>query len=285
LLYIAFGLADKIQPPSFLPHIVHPTQRRLLMHQVPQSNSEFRHVSPSLEAGSRRSRPQQHGFLRRILRGLIHFFSYHLILNRKSTRYTRAAGFRLAVRPTVFHPRYFISSECFAAFIDGLDLRGKRVADVGTGTGILALAAARAGAKTAFATDINPNAALSAVENARANDLGHRVTGVCTNLLAAFAPGPLFDVILSSPPKHAAEPRDMSDRGWHAGPQFRDVAALFEQARERLAPNGRCYVMLSSDSDLNLFGMLMERAGFRSRLVHEHSILIESFVLYELQAA
>src|SRR5579883_1903025 len=39
-----------------------------------------------------------HGPLRRVLRGFIHFFSYHLILNRRSTRVTRAAGFRLTVR-------------------------------------------------------------------------------------------------------------------------------------------------------------------------------------------
>jgi PAS domain S-box-containing protein len=73
-------------------------------------------------------------------------------------------------------------------------------------------------------------------------------------LLAALPPRSLFDVILSSPPKHAGEPRDLADRGWHAGPQYRDVAALFEQARERLKPNGCLYVMLSSDSDLELLG-------------------------------
>src|SRR5882757_3124514 len=139
-----------------------------------------------------------HGPFRRLLRGFIHFFSYHLILARRDTRVTRAAGFRLIVRPTVFHPRYFISSERFAEFIGSLDLRGKHVVDVGTGSGILALAAARAGAENVTATDINPNAALTAAENAHANGVGDRVNAVCTNLLAAFAPRPLFDVILSS---------------------------------------------------------------------------------------
>jgi ribosomal protein L11 methylase PrmA len=82
------------------------------------------------------------------------------------------------VRPTVFHPRYFISSECFAEFIGRLDLSSKHVVDVGTGSGILTLAAARAGAESVTATDINPNAALTAAENARANGMGDRVTAV-----------------------------------------------------------------------------------------------------------
>jgi len=66
------------------------------------------------------------------------------------------------------------------------------VADIGTGSGILALAAARAGATEVLALDINPNAALSALENARANGLGDRVTVACMNLLAALPPLPLF---------------------------------------------------------------------------------------------
>jgi methylase of polypeptide subunit release factors len=151
-------------------------------------------------------------------------------------------------------------------FIGGLDLTGKRVVDVGTGSGILALVAARAGAQNVTATDINPNAALNAAENARANGLGDRVTAVCTNLLLALAPRPLLDVILSSPPKHADEPRNLADRGWHAGPAYRDIAALLDQSRERLKPGGRLYVMVSSDSDLDLFSRLIVAAGFRARL-------------------
>jgi release factor glutamine methyltransferase len=225
-----------------------------------------------------------HGPFRRLLRRVIHFLSYHLILARRSVRTSRAAGFRLTVRPTVFHPRFFISSEAFAAFIDGLDFSGKRVADVGTGSGILALAAARAGAANVIAADINPNAALCAAENARANGLGDRVSAVSCDLLAALSPRPLFDVILSSPPKHAGEPRNIADLGWHAGPKYRYIAALFDQSRERLRPGGLMYVMVSSDSDLDLLGKLIDQAGFRARQVHEHSLFIESMIIYELSA-
>jgi release factor glutamine methyltransferase len=223
-----------------------------------------------------------HGPFRRGLRWVIHFFSYHLVLARQSTRTTRAAGFLLTVRPTVFHPRFFISSEAFAAFIDRLDLTGKRVVDIGTGTGILALAAARAGAAFVVAADINPNAALNAGDNARANGLEGRVSAVCSDLLAALKPGPLFDVILSSPPKHAGEPRNLADLGWHAGPKYRYITALFDHARAHLAPGGLMYVMVSSDSDLDLLGTLVERAGFKARQVHEHSLYIESMIIYEL---
>jgi 23S rRNA G2069 N7-methylase RlmK/C1962 C5-methylase RlmI len=92
----------------------------------------------------------------------------------------------------------------------------------------------------------------------------------------------MFDIILSSPPKHAGEPRDLADRGWHAGPAYRDVANLFDQARERLNPGGKVYVMVSSDSDLDLFGRRIQQAGFSSRVAREYSIFIESFILYEL---
>lgn len=221
---------------------------------------------------------------RRLLRSAIHFLAYHFILTRKGTRTVRAAGFRLTVPHTVFHPRIFLTSEFFAAYIGGLDLRGKSVAEVGTGSGILALSAARAGAAQVVAIDINPRAAAAARENAELNGLSDRVVGVCSNLLSAIAPRPLFDVILSSPPSFPGEPLDIADRAWFAGPEYRDIAALFAQARERLKPGGIFYVLLSSDSDLDLLGQLTREAGFRGELASRRSIGFESFVLYELRS-
>jgi release factor glutamine methyltransferase len=241
-------------------------------------------VAEALDLTNALARPSRpHGWLRRLLRSTIHFLSYQLFLKRRTTIVSRAAGFRLTVPPTVFHPRVFITSEFFAGFLGTLDLTGKRVAEVGTGSGILALAAARAGAADVVALDINPNAARAAAANAEANGLGSRVTAVCANLLSAVAPRPLFDVILSSPPSFPGEPRDLADRAWHAGPGYRDIALLFEQARVRLKPDGCIYVLLSSDSDLDVLGGLIAQAGFHARLVAERSIIFESFILYELR--
>jgi methylase of polypeptide subunit release factors len=166
----------------------------------------------------------------------------------------------------------------------GLDLGGKQVAEVGTGTGILALAAARAGATTVVAIDINLNAVRAVEDNARANGLNQQVRPVCANLFSAIAPRPLFDVILSSPPSFAGEPLDLADRAWHAGPNYRDIASLFDQSRERLASDGCVYVLLSSHSDLELMGRLIEQAGFHARLVAQRSLLFETIIIYELRA-
>ena len=56
------------------------------------------------------------GPLRVVFRNTVHYLSHKFILNRQSTRSVRAAGFRLVVYPTVFHPKLFLTSEFFARF-------------------------------------------------------------------------------------------------------------------------------------------------------------------------
>jgi ribosomal protein L11 methyltransferase len=53
---------------------------------------------------------------------------------------------------------------------------GDRVLDVGTGTGVLAIAACRAGAAAALGVDTNPDAVRNARENVRKNEVGNGVT-------------------------------------------------------------------------------------------------------------
>jgi len=134
-----------------------------------------------------------HGPFRRCLRHLIHFFAYHLILARQRTRITRAGGFRLVVHPTVFHPRFFLSSEYFAEFISHLDLRGKRVADVGCGGGILAESMATRGAQV---TGIDLSTKAIGVARLHQYESGSNVDyrPVAAEALALEMPG-AFDVV------------------------------------------------------------------------------------------
>ena len=220
---------------------------------------------------------------RRMFRKFVHLCSYHFVLERRTIRHARVAGLDLTVQPTVFDPKIFLTSKFFADFVQKLDLADKQVADVGTGSGILALSAAKAGATRVYALDINPAAAETAALNAAANGLSGRVIALHSDLFSAVPPAVRFDVIICSPPSFSGEPISISDRAWHAGPNYRDITPLFDQARERINPAGVIYLLLSSDSDLPLFGRWIDRAGFKVEDVAELSILVETFMIYELR--
>src|SRR5919108_639714 len=58
-------------------------------------------------------------------------------------------------------------------------VEGMRCLDLGSGTGILAIAAVRLGARSVVAADIDPAAAASCADNARLNGMSDRVFPLC----------------------------------------------------------------------------------------------------------
>jgi ribosomal protein L11 methyltransferase len=78
--------------------------------------------------------------------------------------------------------------------------RPRRVLDLGTGTGVLAIAAAKALHENILASDIDPLSVVVARENARANQTGHLIqlihaTGFAAPQFAAAGP---FDLVLAN---------------------------------------------------------------------------------------
>jgi ribosomal protein L11 methyltransferase len=91
------------------------------------------------------------------------------------------------------------STRLVLALLDGLEaaaLRGARVLDVGTGSGLLALAALRLGAERAVAFDLDPVAVREARANAGRNGLAGR-TQLFAGPIEALR-GPPFDVVLAN---------------------------------------------------------------------------------------
>ncbi len=70
----------------------------------------------------------------------------------------------------------------------------RRVLDIGTGSGILAIAAAKLGAEEVWAVDIDPDACRAATENARVNGVG---AGLQVRARVGDVPG-TFDLVLAN---------------------------------------------------------------------------------------
>jgi release factor glutamine methyltransferase len=153
---------------------------------------------------------------------------------------------RLVVMPGVFRPHS--DSWMLARRLRGELEPGASVADVCTGSGVLAVSAAMAGAGKVTAVDVSRRAALSARLNARLN--GVSVRALRGDLLEPLA-GERFDMIVSNPPYVPADgdelPASGPQRAWDAG---RDGRALLDricaQAPDHLRPGGTVLIVHSS---------------------------------------
>jgi release factor glutamine methyltransferase len=170
-------------------------------------------------------------------------------------------GFQLATHPEVYKPAE--DTALLLRALAKLDLGpGDRACDVGTGTGVVALAMAQRGARV-LAVDVNPHAARLARANASTNGLQASVDVVRASLLAPLR-GP-FDLIAFNPPylPVEGEVRGPLAQAWEGGPGGIGWAPLFIAGLHRaLAPGGRALVLLSSLGDPRAFAELALARGF-----------------------
>ncbi|OPX24424.1 MAG: hypothetical protein B1H02_03500 [Candidatus Latescibacteria bacterium 4484_107] len=129
------------------------------------------------------------------------------------------------------------------------EIAGKRVLDMGTGTGVLALLAARLGASEVTASDNNPNA----VENARLNvrrlgmEDGVRVCGP-SDLFSGLQ-GAVFDVILFNAPWVLGKATTLYDRAIY-DEGYALIRRFFASVGDHLAVKGRILLQYSNISEL-----------------------------------
>ena len=126
--------------------------------------------------------------------------------------------------------------------------RGARALDVFTGSGVLAVAAGQAGARSVTAVDISRRAALCARVNGRLN--GVAVRGLHGDLFAPVE-GERFDLITANPPYVPSEDDELpaagASRAWEGGRDGRLLVDRFsERAADHLAPGGKVLMVVSS---------------------------------------
>lgn len=160
-------------------------------------------------------------------------------------RLEHIGGMPILVLPTVANPKVLRTGAFFASHLDGrLIPASAAVLDLGTGSGVCALFAARHASRI-VAVDINPTAVRCTAINALMNGLEKRIDTRQGDLFAPVA-GQRFDLVLFNPPFLLGVPKDARDAAWRSN----DAATRFAAGlTEHLAPNGVALILLSSFGD------------------------------------
>jgi release factor glutamine methyltransferase len=150
---------------------------------------------------------------------------------------------------------------------DGLAC-GRRVLDVFTGSGALALAAAEAGAREVTAVDISRRAVVNAKANSALNRAGVRV--LRGDLFAPVA-GERFDLILANPPYLPGAtdelPKGGAELAWEGGTDGRLVVdRLCREVAGHLAPGGSLLMVHSSLTGERASLEMLARSGLHAEV-------------------
>jgi release factor glutamine methyltransferase len=176
---------------------------------------------------------------------------------------------RVVVVPGVFRPRSdsWMLTESLG---DLAPARGAEALDLCTGSGVIAIAAARLGARTT-AVDVSRRSLLTVRLNALLNGVASRVRAVRGDLFAPLG-NRTFHLIASNPPYVPSPDTTLPVRGasraWDGGPDGRLVLdRICAEAPARLRPGGRLLLVHSSLCGTDTTLDRLASAGLETRVV------------------
>ena len=183
------------------------------------------------------------------------------------------------IDPEVYEP-----AEDTFLLADNLDVRdGERVLELGTGCGLFAVLAARAGARV-VATDINPLVLACARKNADAHGASDLIDFRLGNL---FEPvdGDKFDLVIFNPPYLPVLDDEAIgnniDLAWEAGPDGRAVIDPFlEGLPTHIVENGRALFVQSSLSNIAKTLLFLRTRDFKVDVVSRKLPFEELFLIH-----
>ena len=189
----------------------------------------------------------------------------------------------MLVEPTVFNPNLHFTSPFFAEYLwrGGVVSKPDRVLDVGTGSGLLAIRAALAGAAHVTAVDLNPAAVLAARMNAHLYGLAGRVKVVHGDMFGPVAEE-RFDLIICNPPYLLGEPTSRGTLAYMAGDDFEWLRRFSTSAAYHLKPGGKCLLVLADSTDLKSVLRIFKEDGWLVRRLATRDVIVEHLFIVAL---
>lgn len=172
-----------------------------------------------------------------------------------SPRWYTYEDLQIRLLPTVFHPGWLVSTKTLLNLLSELELTGKNVLELGAGSGLIALVAARKGALVT-ASDINPMAIQAIHESARHNKLN--ITIIESDLFDAINEHE-FDYILINPPYFPKDPADDWDKAFFCGSHFEYFHKLFGQIGAYMSDLTKTYMILNEYCNMEIIDSIARK--------------------------
>lgn len=217
-----------------------------------------------------------------VLKNIIaHTYKPLLVKYLSKTRIYRYKDISLAVPPEVFHPGFFFSTQLLLQYIIKLPLHKKNFLELGCGSGLISIAAAKKGANVT-ATDINPVAVEFLEKNSRRNHVEMEI--IKSDLFLDITKQP-FDIIAINPPYYKKQPITPKDHAWFCGENGEYFSRLFEELPGHTHDHTKIFMVLIEDCDMEMITGFAAKNGFTLHPVHHKKNILEKNFIFKIEKA
>jgi release factor glutamine methyltransferase len=189
-------------------------------------------------------------------------------------------GLLLEIPSEVFHPGFFFTTKILLRYIDGLQVSQKKFLELGCGSGLIAMYAARKGA-IVTASDINSVAVDNLLRNSVANNIKLHI--IHSDLFQNIPPAK-FDVIAINPPYYKKQPATEKEFAWYCGEKGEYFRDLFASLHQYIHQHSEVIMVLSEVCVLELVERYAEANCFLLREVYSTGNWMERNRIYLVQS-
>jgi release factor glutamine methyltransferase len=202
----------------------------------------------------------------------------------KKERTDTVRGFKLVIKPTVFHPKFFFSSTYLFDFVNTLSLENKKFLEIGCGSGLISLLAYQ---KKAIITacDIN-SVAVDCTKLNFENNFGKEIAdaSILNSDLFNSIPNSKFDVVVINPPYFFDDIKSDDQLAWNCGKNGEYFVKLFKGLKNYIHIESEVFIILADNCEIDRIKSIALSQQFIFELIVHKKIKWETNFIFKIKA-
>jgi release factor glutamine methyltransferase len=211
----------------------------------------------------------------RFQKSLIHFLTRPIQFGIKwylsRPRNFTYQGITITVFPGVFHPGFFYSTKILLEFIEQQNVHEKEFLELGCGSGIISILAAKKGAFVT-ACDISKKAVENTLLNATKNNVN--IVTAHSDLFEQL-PNKKWDWIIINPPYYPSDPKNEAEYAWYCGQEYQYFEKLFHTLPDNIHAETHILMILSEVCALEKIVAIARGYNFGFEKIDEKNVWVD----------